>query len=62
MTVTGSEHWGTQAPCTVYEKRPLKDPKGNVVPGLFVSWIHPEQPGSVQLLYDRDGQGRHRRF
>ncbi len=26
----GSEHWGTQAPCTVYEKRPLKDPKGNV--------------------------------
>ena len=24
----GSEHWGTQAPCTIYEKRPLKDPKG----------------------------------
>jgi hypothetical protein len=20
-----SVHWGTQAPCTVYEKRPLKD-------------------------------------
>ena len=35
----GSEHWGTKAPCTVYEKRPLKDPKGNVIPGLYVAWI-----------------------
>ncbi len=35
----GSEHWGTQAPCTVYEKRPLKDPKGNIVPGLHVAWV-----------------------
>ncbi len=35
----GSEHWGTQAPCTVYEKRPLKDPKGNIVPGLYVAWV-----------------------
>ena len=26
----GTEHWGTEAPCVVYEKRPLKDPKGNV--------------------------------
>ena len=23
----GTNHWGTEAPCTVYEKRPLKDPK-----------------------------------
>ena len=35
----GSEHWGTQAPCTIYEKRPLKDPKGNIVPGLHVAWV-----------------------
>lgn len=35
----GSEHFGTQAPCTVYDKRPLKDPKGNIVPGLYVAWV-----------------------
>jgi 6-oxo-cyclohex-1-ene-carbonyl-CoA hydrolase len=40
----GSEHWGTEAPCTVYEKRPLTDPKGNVIPGLFVSWIRLNNP------------------
>ena len=40
----GTEHWGTEAPCVVYEKRPLKDPKGNVVPGLFVSWIRLNNP------------------
>ena len=28
-------HWGTEAPCTVFEKRPLKDPKtGKDVEGL----------------------------
>jgi len=35
----GSEHWGTQAPCVMYEKRPLKDAKGNVVKGLYVAWV-----------------------
>ncbi len=40
----GSEHWGTQAPCTVYEKKPLKDPKGNIIPGLFVAWIQLNNP------------------
>ena len=27
-------HWGTEPPCVVYEKRPLKDPEGNVVAGF----------------------------
>jgi len=40
----GTEHWGTEPPCTVYEKKPLKDPKGNVVPGLYVSWIRLNNP------------------
>src|SRR5208337_4680277 len=35
----GKENWGTEAPCTVYEKKPLTDPKGNVVPGLYSAWI-----------------------
>ena len=37
-------HWGTEAPTVVYEKRPLTDPKGNVVEGLFVSWIRLNNP------------------
>jgi len=38
------EHWGTEAPCVVYEKKPLKDLKGNVVPGLFNAWIRLNNP------------------
>ncbi len=40
----GSEHWGTEAPCTVYEKKPLTDPKGNEIPGLYVAWIRLNNP------------------
>ena len=36
--------WGTEAPCTVYEKRPLTDPKGNVIPGLYNAWIRLNNP------------------
>lgn len=32
------------APNVVYEKRPLKDPQGNVVDGLYVSWIRLNNP------------------
>jgi len=37
-------HWGTEAPCVVYEKRPLTDPDGKVQDGLFVSWIRLNNP------------------
>ncbi len=37
-------HWGEEAPCVVHEKRPLKDPGGNVVEGLYVSWIRLNNP------------------
>ena len=40
----GSEHWGTEAPCTVYEKKPLKDAKGNVIKGLYNAWIRLNNP------------------
>jgi 6-oxo-cyclohex-1-ene-carbonyl-CoA hydrolase len=39
-----SQWWGTEAPCTMYEKRPLKDPKGNVIPDLYVVWITLNNP------------------
>jgi 6-oxo-cyclohex-1-ene-carbonyl-CoA hydrolase len=37
-------HWGTEPPCVVHEKRPLKDPDGKVMDGLFVSWIRLNNP------------------
>lgn len=33
------QHWGKEAPCVIYEKRPLKDLKGNEIKGLYVAWI-----------------------
>ena len=27
----GGEHWGTEAPCTVYEKKPLTSPDGKEI-------------------------------
>ncbi len=38
------EYWGTEPPCTVYEKKPLVDPDGNVVPDLYVAWITLNNP------------------
>ena len=40
----GEYYWGTEAPCTVYEKRPLRDPEGNEVPGLYVAYIRLNNP------------------
>ncbi len=40
----GSNHWGTEAPSTVYEKKPLKDPQGKEVPGLYTAWIRLNNP------------------
>jgi len=37
-------HWGTEPPCVVHERRPLKDSNGNVVEGLYVSWIRLNNP------------------
>jgi 6-oxo-cyclohex-1-ene-carbonyl-CoA hydrolase len=40
----GSEHWGTEAPCTVYEKKPLVNPEGKEIPGLYVAWVRLNNP------------------
>jgi len=37
-------HWGTEAPCVVYEKRPITDPEGNVQEGLYTAWIRLNNP------------------
>ena len=40
----GPEHWVTEAPCTVFEKKPLVDPKGKEIKGLYVAWIRLNNP------------------
>lgn len=35
----GSEFFGTEPPCTMYELRPIIDPQGKEVPGLFSAWV-----------------------
>lgn len=45
----GDEHFGTEPPCTMFEKKPLIDPDGNEVEGLYTAWItlnNPAQYGS----------------
>lgn len=37
-------HWGTEAPCVVYEKRPVMDPSGNEVKSLYTAWIRLNNP------------------
>jgi len=43
----GDEHWGTEPPCTMYEKRPVLDAEGNPVAGLYTAWITLNNPGST---------------
>ncbi|MBM4118921.1 6-oxocyclohex-1-ene-1-carbonyl-CoA hydratase [bacterium] len=40
----GKEHWGTSAPCTLYERRPLTDPEGRPIAGLYTAWITLNNP------------------
>ncbi len=40
----GTQHWGSAAPRTIYEKRPLKDPEGKIIEGLYVAWIILDNP------------------
>lgn len=35
----GKEHFGTEAPCVIYEKRPVIDSDGNEVKGLYSAWV-----------------------
>jgi 6-oxo-cyclohex-1-ene-carbonyl-CoA hydrolase len=35
----GEDYFGTEPPCTMYEKRPVIDSNGNPVEGLYSAWI-----------------------
>ena len=40
----GEDYFGTEPPCTGYEKKPILDPEGNVVEGLYSVWITLNNP------------------
>jgi 6-oxo-cyclohex-1-ene-carbonyl-CoA hydrolase len=40
----GMEHFGTTAPCTMYEEKPVLDPGGNPVAGVHTAWITLNNP------------------
>ena len=43
-TLWKDQHWGTEPPCTMYEKKPIVDPEGNPVEGLYSVWITLNNP------------------
>ena len=55
-------HCGTEAPCVVYEKRPLKDPSGKTVEGLYTALIRLNNPNQYQFIHHGNGQGRYSRL
>ncbi|MEE9150948.1 MAG: 6-oxocyclohex-1-ene-1-carbonyl-CoA hydratase [Thermoplasmata archaeon] len=40
----GEQHWGTEPPCTMYEKKPIIDPEGKEIEGLYSAWITLNNP------------------
>ena len=40
----GDQFFGTEAPCTVYELKPVLDPAGKPVPGLNTAWVRLNNP------------------
>jgi 6-oxo-cyclohex-1-ene-carbonyl-CoA hydrolase len=42
--VGGDQFFGTEAPCVIYEKKPIIDPQGNPVEGLYSAWVWLNNP------------------
>jgi len=43
--LVGDEFFGTEPPCTMYEKKPLVNPKtGETVDGLYTAWVTLNNP------------------
>jgi len=40
----GEEHFGSEAPSVIYDRRPVLDPQGKAVPGLFSAWVWLNNP------------------
>ena len=42
--IWGMEHFGTEPPCTMYEEKPIIDPSGKPVEGVYSAWITLNNP------------------
>ncbi|MGI6307902.1 MAG: 6-oxocyclohex-1-ene-1-carbonyl-CoA hydratase [Dethiobacteria bacterium] len=42
--VYGEEYFGTEPPCITYEKKPIADPDGKAVEGLYSAWVTLNNP------------------
>ena len=42
--VGGDEFFGTEPPCIIYEKKPILDPEGNPIEGLYSAWVWLNNP------------------
>ena len=40
----GKEYWSEEPPSTMYEKRPIIDPSGNKIDGLYTAWVTLNNP------------------
>ena len=40
----GEEHFASEAPSVIYDRRPVLDPQGKAVPGLFSAWVWLNNP------------------
>ncbi|MFX0049721.1 MAG: 6-oxocyclohex-1-ene-1-carbonyl-CoA hydratase [Candidatus Hermodarchaeota archaeon] len=41
------EHFGTEPPCITYELKPLVDPQGEVIEGLYSAWVILNNPAQL---------------
>jgi len=43
----GDQFFGKEPPCTMYEKKPLVDPEGKIVEGLYTAWVTLNNPDQL---------------
>jgi len=43
----GDELFGTEAPCVMYEEKPIVDPEGNPVKGVYSAWVTLNNPDQL---------------
>lgn len=50
-------HWGSEPPCTMFEKKPVVDPEGNDIEGLYSAWITLNNPAQYNSYTTKMAKG-----
>jgi 6-oxo-cyclohex-1-ene-carbonyl-CoA hydrolase len=53
----GEEFFGTEPPCVTYEKKPIVDPEGKLVEGLYSAWVWLNNPAQYNSYTTRMVKG-----